>query len=143
MTNEYLILRGLILAYSDISLQSSEQPNDKILLNHLKKVNKHLTKKKIRVSKFQKPYIDKASIACSKLDTEYFEDKMFSPFLVFFGLLEYVVLELKDTELQLLVSKCDIYTIRKYIDTYTNVEFQKASLDTNRFITLILEELGL
>ena len=132
------MLRGMLLAYADMTLERTKL-EDEFLKKILVSVHKHLLKHRVKVNSQQKFELNRLTEICRVLDADYFEGKDFSPYLVFFALLEFMVIDLNNTELRCLVFKQDIAKIRSIIDE--SQKLKEVNLDTHKYITKVYETL--
>lgn len=137
-----LVLKSLTVGYANIVMNEiSEENKSKDWYKFTCEIFKKLTKKKVPLTNNQIREYQRKFDMCTKLDSEYFADKQYSAFILMFNTLEYLLYELRDTEVRSKLMHLPYRQIRDELESMKEVN--EIARYSDRFLTKLLDELGI
>lgn len=137
-----LLLKALLFGYAEISVENTlKEYHNEFWYLQCKEVVKYLGKQKPSLlPSADRKYLDKKFQELVNLDADHFANKHHSSYLNMLTILEYLILEMRDTSLRV---KFGHYNFDKYRnDLETNTKFKSLYFDSNKFLAKTLDKIG-
>lgn len=135
------LLKGLMFSYAVATInEAKEKSYDTVWYKQAKEINKYFSKRKPeKITKSEKTYYDKVSQDMFDFDTKYFQGKLYSYYICMYAILEYLVLEERDTEMRLRFGHYPYNTIRS--ELYELDGLKDVAIDIDHYIGAVLDNL--
>ena len=138
-----VILKAVMHGYSSmVANETKEESRGEQWYKQSVDINKYFNKiKSIRVANSDKELVNNVYKKLVSFDAEYFEHKLYAPYLCMFTILDYLVNELQDTSLRVKFGHFPFEKVRE--ELHNNKEFKNLYFDSNKYMSKLLDKIGL
>lgn len=132
----------MVYGYALMQQTSIDDTNkDELYITQTKQIIRYFSKRKPKITSTEDLNVLKAKqIAVKELDLSYFEDKLFSPFIVAIMILDYLIREKRDVEMRISFGHFDTKAAIAEIEKYFKENCVAKS--HQRFVNKILDIVG-
>lgn len=137
-----VLLETVAAAYALLTIKTADEGDkdhsDKIWYKQAKEVSRYFTKRsRVKLNESERILINKKYDEIIEFDSEYFKDQKYSPYVCMFNIMEYLILELRDTSLRVKFGHWEFLRIKKEIYEM----FKKVGMDSDRYVGNLLDKL--